>query len=241
MIAGFSRQSFRIRRAPVPAHDANPIQMKNNQSGVRMRIFIVLTMLVLAICCQLAMAADCDSYRGKQIDTAKEAVMPISKALAAVKAHNVRGLFALSSNKLLLLRRSVTGGVDNRVGNVRLALRPRDMDSNFNFDIGGQTFSEFSDRALFDAQNTASAIAVDREVCEGARHCDDALPASEEVPFLIKDLLQCNRTGKGVFVFADGLFVTDMQLVTDKVPVGSALFFAKDNSGYRLAGLIILH
>jgi hypothetical protein len=206
-----------------------------------MRKFIFLTLLVSAFGWHLAEAADCDSYKGKQVDTAKEAVVPITKALAAVKAHNVKGLFALSSNKLLLLRRGGAGGADSRIGNVRLALRPRDMDSNFNFDIGGQAFTEFSDRALFDAQNTASALAIDREVCEGARHCDDALPASEEVPFVMKDLLQCNRTGKGVFVFADGIFVTDMQLASDKVPVGSALFFAKESGGYKLAGLIILH
>jgi hypothetical protein len=206
-----------------------------------MRNFVILTILLSTICCSYTAMADCDSYQGKQVDIAKDAATPIGKALAAVKAHNVKGLFAVSSNKVLLLRRSVSGGADSRGGNIRLALRPRDMDSNFNFEIGGQTFSEFSDRALFDGQNTATAFSIDREVCEGARHCDDALPASEEVPFLIKDMLQCNQAGKGMFVFADGLFVTDMQLAPGKVPVGSALFFAKDSGGYRLAGLIILH
>jgi hypothetical protein len=206
-----------------------------------MRNIAILSILLSTICCSYTAMADCDSYKGKQVDTSKDAAATVTKALAAVKTHNVKGLFALSSTKLLLLRRSVSGGVDSRTGNIRLAMRPRDMDSDFNFAIGGQTFTEFSDRVLFDGLNAATALDIDREVCEGARHCDDALPASEEMPFVMKDMLQCNQTGKGVFVLADGLFVTDMQLAPGKVPVGSALFFAKGSTGYRLAGLIILH
>jgi hypothetical protein len=216
-------------------------ELRKSNEGMGMRNIAILSILLSTICCSYTAMADCDSYKGTQVDTAKDAVAVIGKALAAVKAHNVRGLFAISSTKLLLLRRSVSGGADSRTGNIRLAMRPRDMDSDFNFAIGGQTFTEFSDRALFDGQNTATAQSIDREVCEGARHCDDALPASEEVPFMMKDMLQCNQTGKGVFKFADGLFITDMQLTPGKVPVGSALFFAKESGGYRLAGLIILH
>jgi hypothetical protein len=206
-----------------------------------MRNLGILPVILLVFCCGSGMAADCDSYKGKSMDIAKEVAMPIAKALAAVNAHNGKGLFAISSNKLLLLRRSVSGGADGRTGNMRLILRPRDMDANLNFNIGGQIFSEFSDRALFNTVNTASAIAIDRDVCEGARHCDDALPGSEEVPFILRDLLQCNQVEKGVFVFSDGLFVTDMQRITDRAPLGNALFFAKESGGYRLAGLIILH
>jgi len=141
---------------------------------------------------------------------------------------------------LLLLRRVVTSGEDSRTGNIRLALRPRDLDAGLNINIGGQTIGDFGDPSLFNALNTASALVVQREVCEGARHCDDALPGSEEVPFLIKDLMQCNRgSGKDVYVFSDGMFVTDMQISTGRVPVGSALFFTKQAGGYKLAGLII--
>ncbi|HXA48287.1 MAG TPA: hypothetical protein VNW52_11705, partial [Burkholderiaceae bacterium] len=90
-----------------------------------MHKFVMLAIVLSIICCGGAAAADCDSYKGKQIDTAKDVATPVGKALAAVKAHNVRGLFAISGNKLLLLRRSVSGGAEGRAGNVRLALRPR--------------------------------------------------------------------------------------------------------------------
>jgi hypothetical protein len=205
-----------------------------------MRNSAILTMLLLVFF-RPAAAVDCESYTGTRADTTKEATTEIGKALTALKARNPKGLFAISSHTLLLLRRSVTSGADGRIGNVRLPLRARDIDSSLNIHVGDQVFTEFADHALFDALNTNSAITVGREVCEGARHCDDALPPSEEVPFLMKDLLQCNQSGKGVFVFSDGLFVTDMQLIADKIPVGSALFFAKEPSGYRLAGLIIQH
>ena len=204
-----------------------------------MRIPAILAILLLLIDCRGAVAADCDSYTGARADLAKEAAIPVGKALAAIKTRNAKGLFAVSSGTLLLLRRSVSGGEDARTGNIRLPLRARDMDSNLNIHMANQAFTEFADNALFDGLNAGSAITVRRDVCEGARHCNDALPPSEEMPFLVRDLLQCNRTGKGIFVFSDGIFVTDMQMTPDKFPVGSALFFAKEQNSYRLAGLII--
>lgn len=204
-----------------------------------MRGFSISTILLLLVCCCDAIAADCDSYTGTRVDATSEITGPVGKALTAIKTRNTKALFAISSSKLLLLRRSVTGGADGRTGNIRLALRPRDIDANLNIHIGDQTFTELGAPALFDAANAASTVTVRREVCEGARRCEDALPASEEVPFLMKDLLQCNRGATGVFAFSDGVFVTDMQAAEGKLPVGSALFFAKEPGGYRLAGVII--
>lgn len=202
-----------------------------------MRNLVIPTMLALAVLSSTAMAADCESYTGTRVDTTKETAALMGKGLAAVKAHNVKGLFALSAGKVILLRRSVSDDQD-RNGNIRLALRPRDLDGNMKIHIANQIFPDFSDGSLFDGLDPANAISVSREVCEGARHCDDDLPPSEEMPFVMKDLLQCNQGGKGIFVFSDGIFVTDMQLSPGKMPIGSALFFAKDHGTYHLAGLI---
>jgi hypothetical protein len=208
--------------------------------GSIMRNSVIPAILLSLICCRSVAAADCESYAGTRGDAAKEVTTVVGKALAAIKTHNAKGLFAISSSKLLLLRRVVSSGEDSRTGNIRLALRPRDVDAGLNINIGSQTFSEFSDQSLFNTVNTASVVSLQREVCEGARHCDDALPGSEEVPFLIKNLMQCNRSGgKDVYLFSDGMFVTDMQLSAGRVPVGSALFFTKQAGGYKLAGLII--
>jgi len=204
-----------------------------------MRNSVIPTLLLLLISCGSAAAADCDGYTGTPMDAAKEVTASVGKALTAIKTRNAKGLFAISSSKLIFLRRVVTSGEDSRTGNLRLSLRPRDIDSNLNIRIGDQTFSDFALQSSFDALNVGSAVSVQREVCEGARHCDDALPSSEEVPFLIKDLLQCNRSTKGVYVFSDGIFVIDMQSSAERVPVGSALFFTKEAGGYRLAGLIV--
>jgi len=137
-----------------------------------------------------------------------------------------------------MLRRSVSDG-DNRSGNVRLALRRSDLDANLNIHIGNQVFTEFSDRSLFNSVSNETAIAVHREVCEDARRCDDLLPASEEIPFMFNELLQCNQNGKAVYIFTDGAFVMDMRIIPGKMPTGNALFFSKVADGYRLAGMII--
>jgi hypothetical protein len=208
--------------------------------GVKMRIWgIGAAVLLLSACMSNAWALDCDSYTGTKVDTTKDVATLVGKGIAAVRGHNVRGLFALSGSKLIYLRRSVTDtSSEGRAGNIRLALRPRDMDASLNVRIGNQLFDEFAGSDMFDGLDTASAISVPREVCEGASRCDDALPSSEGVPFLMKNLLQCNQNGKGIYLFSDGIFITDMQLNGGKVPLGAALFFAKGEKGYYLAGLI---
>lgn|GEM_PF-2911728 len=211
--------------------------------GVSMRILGIGSALVLSVCMHSAWALDCSSYTGTRVDTTKDVVALVNKGTAAVHGHNVRGLFSLSSSKLTYLRRSVTdaGTPEGRAGNIRLALRPRDMDAELRVRIGNQMFTEFAENGLFDGLDTANAISIPREVCEGVDRCEDALPPSEGVPFMMKNLLQCNQNGKAIYMFSDGIFVTDMQLNGGKVPLGGALFFAKGNKGYYLAGLIAQH
>lgn len=207
---------------------------------VKMRIKGICLATALLACVQSAWALDCDNYTGTRVDTTKELVTLVDKGVAAVHGHNVRGLFSLASGKLIYLRRSVIDAntPEGRAGNIRLALRPRDIDGGLRVHIGNQVFGEFAEAGLFDGLDTANAISLSRDVCEGASHCDDALPPSESVPFLMKNLLQCNQNGKAIYVFSDGIFVTDMQLNGGKVPLGSALYFAKGDKGYYLAGLI---
>lgn len=197
--------------------------------------------LAMAVIGQSAWALDCDSYTGTKVDTTKDTSVLIGKGITATRAHNVKGLFSLSAGKLVYLHRAISDAKEDRAGNIRLPLRPRDMDGGGRVHIGNQIFTEFADSGMFDGLDTASAISVSREVCEGASRCDDALPSSEGMPFLMRNLLQCNQNGKGIYVFSDGIFVTDMQLNGGKIPVGGALFFAKDSKGYHLAGLIAEH
>jgi hypothetical protein len=205
-----------------------------------MRIWGIGAATAMLVWAHGAWALDCSSYAGTKVDTTKETSALIGKGIAAVRGHNVRGLFSLSSGKLTYLHRAIGDTPEARIGNIRLSLRPRDMDGGLRVHIGNQVFDEFAESNLFDGLDPASAISVPREVCEGASHCDDALPASESMPFLMKNLLQCNQNGKGIYLFSDGIFVTDMQL-NGRLPVGGALFFAKSDKGYYLAGLIAQH
>ena len=199
---------------------------------------LFLTMLI-AICCGNALAADCATYAGTRAATANELSGVAGKALGAIKSNNGKGLFGMSDGHLLLLRRVVSGSSDDRIGNVRLPMRPRDLDSNLNIRIGSQTFPAIVDRDLFGTVNLGSAVMLQREVCDDPRTCGDSLPSSIDVPFMLNDLLRCNPGNGGVFVFADGAFVLGMRIQGDHLPTGSALFFAKKGSSYRLAGLVV--
>lgn len=197
--------------------------------------------LVLALAGGQAWAADCDNYTGAHTALAKDAADAVGKTIAVIKAGNPRGVMAASAGKLLLVRRSVSGGTESRSGNVRLPLHVPDMDSHLNIHIANMTVSDFAERDRFDAVKTDDAIAVQRDVCEGESHCDDSLPPSVDLPFILHDLLQCNQGGKRVFAFNDGLFVTDMRMESGGLPIGAALFLTKTAKGYRLAGLIVQH
>jgi hypothetical protein len=199
-----------------------------------------LLILALACCCQ-AQAADCENYTGARVALTKDATDAVGKAIAAIKAGSPRGLMAISSNKLLLVRRSVSAGADGRSGNVRLPLHAADLDTHLNIRIANLTLADFTERGRFDAVKTDEAIAVQRDVCEGENHCDDGLPPSVDLPFIMHDLLQCNQGGQRVFAFNDGLFVTDMRMESGGLPTGAALFFTKTAKAYRLAGLIVQH
>jgi hypothetical protein len=192
----------------------------------------------LAGCCH-AWAADCENYTGTRAALTKDAGDVVGRAIAAIKTGNPRGLFALSGGKLLLVRRSVVSSAEARSGNIRLALHAADVDARFQIHIANLVVADFSQRGQFDAVKTDEAIMVQRDVCEGENHCEDSMPPSVDVPFIMHDLLQCNQGKPRVFMFNDGVFVTNMQMTSGSLPTGDALFFAKTAKGYRLAGLIV--
>lgn len=214
--------------------------------GIRLRVrfcfrFCVRSLLPLlaGLFCVSAWAADCSTYRGAAAALPKDVGTSLDKVVAAVHAHNVRNLYANSDRKVLLIRRMVSS--DDRSGNFRLELRQRDFDSALNIRMINQSLPELSRAEVFGAAAIENGLTVRRDICEDARKCDDLLPGSEQLPFMLNDLLQCNQYAKGAYVYDDGLYLIDMVGAPGKLPVGTALFFNKAGSAYRLAGVIILN
>ena len=202
-----------------------------------MRRYWSLPVLFLGFMCLCAQAADCATYKGSATPATKDVSGVLDKAFAALHTRNAKALFALGDKKVLLLRRVVTSS--DRSGNFRLELRQRDVDANMNIHIVNQVLPDLANANLFSQLPTDTVTSVRRDICEDARSCEDSLPGSEQVPFMLSDLLQCNQTGKGIFMYGDGIYVTDMTTAPGKLPVGSALFFNKSGGAYRLAGVII--
>ncbi|HEY8024271.1 MAG TPA: hypothetical protein VIF60_06880 [Burkholderiaceae bacterium] len=203
-----------------------------------MRGFWLVPVLFLGLSGMPCRAADCATYTGSAAAVTKDVAGVLDKTLAAVRSKNARGVFALADKKILLVRRVVSSSTD-RSGNLRLELRQRDLDANLNIHMGNQVLPDLSLPGAFASIPTDNIINVRRDICEDARRCDDNLPGSEQIPFMINDLLQCNHNGKAAYMFSDGIYLTDMTVVAGKLPTGSALFFNKTAAGFRLAGVII--
>ena len=199
-----------------------------------------LPLLFSGLFCLSAWAADCSTYRGSAITLPKEAGATLDKAFTAVHAHNAHNLYGASDKKVLLVRR-VVSNLESRSGNLRFELRQRDFDSAFNIRVADQLLPELAQPGVFGTLAVANGLAVRRDICEGARKCEDALPGSEQLPFMLNDLLQCNQYAKGIYVYDDGLYAIDMTVAPGKLPIGSALFFSKAGGAYKLAGVIVLN
>ncbi|HEX7641082.1 MAG TPA: hypothetical protein VF472_02625 [Burkholderiaceae bacterium] len=187
-----------------------------------------------------AAAADCSTYRGTATSLTKDVSATLDKAFAAVHAHNARNLYALADRKVMLVRRAVSNSQD-RSGNIRFELRQRDLDSSLNIRIGNLAMTELSQAGAFGGVGTDNALMVRRDICEDARKCEDSLPGSEQLPFMLNDLLQCNQYAKGVYLYDDGMYAVDMAAAPGKMPLGTALFFSKAGAAYKLAGVVIFN
>jgi hypothetical protein len=65
-----------------------------------MRNSVAIPAILLSlICCRNVAAADCENYAGTRVDATKDVTSTVGKALAAIKAHSAKGLFAISSSK----------------------------------------------------------------------------------------------------------------------------------------------
>ena len=203
-----------------------------------MRGFWLLPVLFLGLLTRPVLAADCATYTGAAAAPAKDVGMVLDKTLAALRSKNVHGVFALADNKILLVRR-VVSNMSERSGNLRLELRQRDVDANLNIHMGNQILPDLALPGAFASITTDKVITVRRDICEDERRCDDYLPGSEQIPFMLNDLLQCNQNGRAAYLFTDGIYVVDMTTAPGKIATGSALFFNKTAAGFRLAGVII--
>ena len=207
---------------------------------LRGSLYRYLPLLFSGLCSLPAQAADCSTYRASAAPLPKEVGATLDKAFAALRAHNARNLYAISDRKVLLIRRNVSNSND-RTGNFRLELRQRDLDANLNIHMPDRLLPELSQPGLFANIATDNGLAVRRDICEDARKCEDLLPGSEQISFMLNDLLRCNQYAKSVYVYDDGMYAVDMAAAPGKLPTGSALFFNKVGNGYRLAGVVILN
>jgi hypothetical protein len=226
-------------QAPRKLHATATLLPLNEELGKTMRKHRILLALLFGFFCQDAAASSCGSYAGTPVPMPKELAEPVAKVIKALKNKSSRELLSLAGRHLLLIRRSLSENSSERTANVRLMLRPTDIDAQLNIHIGNQIFPDLADPSLFNAIDPAAAVLLDREVCEGAEHCDDQLPPSVEVPFLLTDMLRCNPASSRVIAFTDGAFVVDMKASSNRMFAGVALFFTKDGKGYRFSSLII--
>jgi len=204
-----------------------------------MRLTLCLSLLFSSLLCLPAAAADCSTYRGTTTPLSKDVAATLDKTFAAVHAHNAHNLFALADRKVMLIRRSVSNPQD-RAGNIRFELRQRDFDGALNIRIADQAMTELAQATAFAGISTDNALLVRRDICEDARKCEDLMPGSEQLPFMLNDLLQCNQYAKGVYVYDDGLYVVDAAASAGKMPLGTVLFFSKSGAAYRFAGVVVL-
>ncbi len=202
-----------------------------------MRGFCLLPVLFLGLLARPCPAADCATYTGTAVAPSKDVGVVLDKTLAALRSKNVHAMFALADKKILLVRRVVSNS--DRSGNLRLELLQRDVDANLNIHMGNQVLPDLASPGAFASVATDKVIAVRRDICEDARRCDDYLPGSEQIPFMLNSLLQCNQNGKAAYLYTDGIYVLDMTTAPGKIATGSALFFNKIAGGYHLAGVII--
>lgn|SRR5574337_1795881 len=203
----------------------------------RNALFIFCVMLIIGISCDRANSFDCTSYEGKRVSFSATDVQLINKALTSIKKKNLQDLRSVSEDKLLLVRRFVSGEAKTRGGNFWIRLSPQQIDKNMQIHVNGQTLTDFSSPTLFDSVTSDVGISIDRKICEKANRCD-VLPMWDELENLIYGLVRCGKNGKAIFIFSDGILVLDMELISES-PIGTGLYFSRRAVGYRLSSLII--
>lgn len=217
-----------------------------------------LCMLCLALNTALsgnAFADECrPQYLGSPSPLPAADAQFLSNAIAQIKNKNRRELLTILDPKLTLVRRYMSGAAGIKGGNLDVHLNPRqiskdmkihlppskvpefpwDADSDSMIDIPAVTLTDFS-AASFNPKTDGTGIMMGRTICDKANSCD-VLPFANELEDLLSGLLHCNKNKEAAYVFSDGLLITDMELMP--WPIGTALFFSKQQNGYKLAALI---
>jgi len=204
----------------------------------RIAPFLCSALLLVALFWNSAYGFDCGGYTGTVIPLPTAEKDIFDKALVSIRNKDLESLLSVSDKQLLLVRRFVSGETSSRGGNYWVRLRPHQIDKEMGIHVGNQILSDFSDPAIFSLATTNSGIEVSRKICEKANNCN-LLPFGDELERLLYGLLRCNESGKSIFVFADGVLLIHMGLITD-IPIGEGLFFSKASKGYRLSSLIIM-
>jgi hypothetical protein len=193
---------------------------------------------------------ECQAFTGSQEKLPEADLQYLKSAVAIFKNKDRKGLLAMSEKNLLLVRR-LAFSVDARGGQLRVEIKPSQIDNQLNIHIGKMTLPSYLGRGevhhgpqLLKEFSTmsptvgGSAIVMGRKVCDGFQMCD-IVPDFNLIEKLIEGLLSCEGYKNTVFVFSDGILLVNMQNVEAAgIPLGEALFFSKTLSGYKLAVLI---
>jgi hypothetical protein len=193
--------------------------------------------LIVGISCDRANSFECTRYAGKRVSFSATDAQLINKTLTSIKNKNLKDLRSVSEDKLLLVRRFVSGEAKTRGGNFWLRLSPQQIDKDMQIHVSGQTLTDFASPTIFDSVISDMGISIDRKICEKVHRCD-VLPMWDELENLIYGLLRCGKNGKAIFSFSDGILMVDMELISES-PIGTGLYFSKRPVGYRLSSLII--
>jgi len=198
-----------------------------------------LAVLLVGACCQFTYGSECNGYTGKPRALSASEMLLLKKAVDSIRKKDLSRLKENSTQRLLFIRNFISGETNARGGNFWYRLKWNQIDKNMTVHLFGQDISDFSDSTIFSAVSIHKGLSVDRGVCATASSCD-LLPKGDELPDLIGSLMECNAgSGRTVYVFSDGILLTDMQLITG-LPIGEGLFFSKGPNGYKLSALIDL-
>lgn len=197
---------------------------------------------------------DCQpEFTGRHVTLPEQDAKRLRDVLSYFKDKKRKELLAASAKSVQLVRRYVSGGVDARGGNLWVDVKPSQIDKDLVLHIPPMDMPEYVDSGsnatvhqptqavndftyrFFQPETDGTAVVLNRGICRDSKTCS-VLPMGPELEQTISGLLHCSPDKKVAYVFSDGLLITNMELIP--WPVGGALFFSKDPSGYKLAALI---
>lgn len=199
-------------------------------------LYILSMMLMIVLSGQAHADDECGKYGGNRILLPDTDAQFLKSAIAVIKNKKRKELLAISGRNLQFMRRFLTGGADARGGNLWEELKPDQIDEELNIHVRGQ--EPLSDLQFIHPSIDGTGVFIDRKICDGVRKCA-VVPVWQELEYLIEGVLECNKNQNAVFVFSDGILLTDMEILESLgLPNGGALFFSRTPAGYKLSVVI---